>query len=346
MNDPVRELEEYAARWRADQPLPAVDWEQVTAPTGRRRKSWLVLAGTAVTSVLVVAAAVVGISQRHGAAPASPAGSALLNGSTTVVTLTAPRPLSAADRQAISSVLRDRLTLLGVTGSITVDDRHVSVSLPSADKDAAAAIGAQGDLQVRQVLAAADGAPPPNASQPANQVIARATDLEAAQRAFAGARCPGAQAAPPTDRSGAVPRDGYLVVCDQYGATKYLLGPTAVGNTEIAGAAPNRSPTRGQWLISLTLTHGGGTAWQQLSREAADQPQPPHCEPPNGCDAIAVLVNGQLLGAPADIAEHTTTSGTITMGPVHTRELARTLAVDVSKPLPLELQLSSIREGD
>jgi preprotein translocase subunit SecD len=337
MRDPIRELEQYADRWRAEQQQPAVDWRQVTSRPGRSLR-WLPMVAGVTIVALAVAGSIVGLSLRHDGQPAHPAGSAVDTAHMTELVFSSPQPLSPADRDSVLRVMHKRLHMLGVDGSVKGSGQHFLLTVPTADKDLAESLGRRGGLQMRQVLA--EVADPPSRRTFVYFPLGSATDLANAEKLFAERHC-GDQPSPPDDIDQATAANRYLVMCSQNAATKYLFAPAAIDSTDVASATPQAGQADSKWLMDVTFTADGATAWHQITVRAAGQPAPPNCEPPRGCNSIGMLIDGRLISVPS-IMEGIT-APTVQIGPFGSGDEVRGLAAAISEPLPVPLLLSSAR---
>lgn len=337
MNDQIRDLEEYASRWRAEQPPTVVDWSQVTSRT-HRAPHWLPVVASLAVVALAVTGTMIGVSLTRSSRPAEPAGSTLGVDHTTELIMTAVQPLSQADRDSAVRVMRNRLHVLGVEGSVASSGQHFFLSVPTTEKDLAASVSRRGELQLRPVLAEVADAP----SKPAFVYfpLGTAGDLATAEQLFADRHC-GDQPSRPDNIESATEPNSYLVMCSQNAATKYLLAPSAIDSTDVASATPHAGQNGSDWLMDVTFTDDGATAWQQLTAQAARRPRPPDCQPPSGCNGIGMLIDGRLISVPS-IGEGVS-GRTVQISPLGSRDEARGLAAAITTPLPVQIELSSER---
>lgn len=92
-----------------------------------------------------------------------------------------------------------------------------------------------------------------------------------------------------------------IVACDRKGTTKYLLGPAVVLGTDVRTAtATVDQQGLGQWQVILDFNSKGGNEFGDLTKRV--QPLPDvgtsGCQPPTGCNAVAVVLDGVVQSAP------------------------------------------------
>ena len=122
------------------------------------------------------------------------------------------------------------------------------------------------------------------------------------------------------------PDGSVLVPVSGEAGVRYLLGPTVLGGSAVAGAqAAFQNP---QWVVNVTLTGPGASAWDALTRKYFHE-------------FIAVDVDGRALSVPiVQPTQVTFTSfgGRMQIGGVFTRPSADALAADLdSGPLATAL---------
>lgn len=138
-------------------------------------------------------------------------------------------------------------------------------------------------------------------------------------------------------RGEAAPDDQPVVACDQSGEAKYVLGPVEFDGSHIAdaqftfettaqGAQTNRP------AVSLTLDDFGAEAFDQISAAITNQP-PPY-------DQFAMVLDGQVISAPASRSH--ITNGRMEITGSFTIEGAETLASQLKNgSLPISFQVQS-----
>ncbi len=113
--------------------------------------------------------------------------------------------------------------------------------------------------------------------------------------------CSNPKTSNPTNGSD-LPTD-YIISCSTDGLTKYLLAPAAVEGTQVSGASAGVGTTS-QWQVNLSFNGSGASAWQKVTEKAynVNNGQPPStttpCVPPTGCNAVAIVLDGQVVSAP------------------------------------------------
>jgi preprotein translocase subunit SecD len=102
----------------------------------------------------------------------------------------------------------------------------------------------------------------------------------------------------------------YIIACDSADSassgaiSKYLLAPATVEGTDVKNAvAALDTQTGNGWQIQLTFTGGGSSKWQKLTDIAynsqnGQSPQTAACQPPTGCNAVAIVLDGDVESAP------------------------------------------------
>jgi preprotein translocase subunit SecD len=215
-------------------------------------------------------------------------------------------PLSgAALRPAVLdyvlTTLRHRLNAAGI-GHVTIAPRasNIVVSVPSSVLARVKSLVTQiGLLRFRQVLGTADfasGAGKPGAAE--SPTLTRA--LEAS---FAAWNC----RKNPHPTYGNDSAADYLVACDDPTDSptyKYLLAPAAVEGTQVKEASAGLSTQATDWQVNLAFTRSGSGAWFHLTKTAYDSTDSTSsgfgsCSPPNGCNAVAITLDGVVESAPA-----------------------------------------------
>jgi preprotein translocase subunit SecD len=141
--------------------------------------------------------------------------------------------------------------------------------------------------------------PTPSPSSSAGSDVvpdAASTDLKKVQAVFAGYDC--AKNDNPTGGLDA-PED-YIVACDNTKdrAYKYLMAPAGTKGEQISSANAVIDPQTNQWSVDLSFNNSGSKDWLNLTALAAKQPDVPNCQPPTGCNAVAIVLDGVVQSAP------------------------------------------------
>ena len=140
--------------------------------------------------------------------------------------------------------------------------------------------------------AGASATPSPSASATVKKPP-RYTTLEQAQAAFPKFTCSSEK---PDDTS----PDFYLVACDKEETSKFILDKAKVNGTELKGASagiPQQS-LGNEWQVQLQFKGGGTSAWGKLTTDVTKLPDVPQCGPPQGCNAVAVVLDGIVQSYP------------------------------------------------
>jgi preprotein translocase subunit SecD len=142
------------------------------------------------------------------------------------------------------------------------------------------------------------------------------TLTQAFQTSFETWNCANKKTSDPTN--GVDDPQDYIIACDSAdsgGSAKYLLAPAGVEGTDVKSAnAQLDSQTGIGWQVNLSFTGSGSSKWQSLTAKAynADPgkaPAPGSCAPPTGCNAVAIVLDGNVESAP-----YITTAGGIPGG--------------------------------
>jgi preprotein translocase subunit SecD len=105
------------------------------------------------------------------------------------------------------------------------------------------------------------------------------------------------------------PQD-YIIACDTATGEspptlKYLLAPAEVQGTQVSTASAVLSTNGVGWEVSLKFTGSGSSAWLALTKKAynatgsGDSGFSAGCTPPQGCNAVAIVLDGEVQSAPA-----------------------------------------------
>lgn len=138
--------------------------------------------------------------------------------------------------------------------------------------------------------------PTPSASAAPVKGLSSGTDAEL-QAAFATLDC----STPDARRVASLPDlPGHKILsCSEDGATKYLLDKAAVLGKEIKSAEAGTSQDSGEWLVNLDFRGAGRKQFATVTALAAKLPDVGSgCGLPAGCNAVAVVLDGQVVSAP------------------------------------------------
>jgi preprotein translocase subunit SecD len=142
--------------------------------------------------------------------------------------------------------------------------------------------------------------------------------------------------------------DNYLVACDEGSESKYLLAPQTLDGTQIKtvdAGRPDNSIAE-DWQIDITFNARGTTEFAQVTRDLARLPQPPNCQPPVGCNALAIVLDGVVQSAPYIVDPNGIQSGHATISGNFTKQQAEDLAAVLKYgALPGRLVLVSATRG-
>jgi preprotein translocase subunit SecD len=118
--------------------------------------------------------------------------------------------------------------------------------------------------------------------------------LAQAQAAFTAFTCTSAK---PDDSK----PEYYLLACDTEATTKFLLAPAKVNGTDIKGASaglPQQS-IGSEWQVQLQFKSGGTKRWADLTTASKKLPEiTSGCGPPQGCNAVAIVLDGIVQSYP------------------------------------------------
>jgi preprotein translocase subunit SecD len=125
------------------------------------------------------------------------------------------------------------------------------------------------------------------------------------------------------------------------GTIDYRLGLIALDNSSVDRAAAVQDPQSGDWLVQLTFDREGARKFHTLTADAASKPDIGSCGPPDGCNAIAFVVDGTVISAPTVLQPGGISGGQAQITGAMTKEDAQTLAaLATSDPLPTAFHLS------
>jgi len=132
----------------------------------------------------------------------------------------------------------------------------------------------------------------------------------------------------------------YIIACDPDQGLKYILGPAEVQGSQISSASATIDPQSNEWQVLLDFSHKGGDLWLKLTQKAAKQPTiQSGCQPPAGCNAVAIVLDGIVESAPTITDPNGIPGGRAQITGNFTQKRATTLA-NVLKfgALPLKLE--------
>ena len=285
--------------------------------------------------VFLLVGAVWGVIMVQGIKPRL--GLDLKGGSTVTFVPTNPRGGAPTTEQLDTTVdiIRNRVNSKGVAESeVSVEGGNIVVSIPNVPNpdDVIAAVGTTAQLQFRPV-----------------KEIVGASDPRYKQAPFNAVDC----AKPETYANKDIPdKDVVLCARDQAGqlrpeanAPKLLMGPVALGGTDIASARPQLQQagqggvTTGQWETQLNFNGAGGRKFQELTGKAA-------CNPENDPKRqIAITLDAVVINYPpvaSDVQCNQGISGGSAVITGQTQAEAENLAPLISSgALPLKLDPQS-----
>jgi preprotein translocase subunit SecD len=98
----------------------------------------------------------------------------------------------------------------------------------------------------------------------------------------------------------------YIIACDSADSglsNKYLLAPAGVEGTAVKSATAALDQQTGVgWQVNLSFNGKGSSQWQSLTNTAFNSQngaQPDNtCAPPTGCNAVAIVLDGNVESAP------------------------------------------------
>jgi preprotein translocase subunit SecD len=76
------------------------------------------------------------------------------------------------------------------------------------------------------------------------------------------------------------------------------MAPAGTKGEEISGADAVVDPQTNQWSVDLNFNGAGSKDWLNLTANAAKQQDIPNCQPPAGCNAVAIVLDGVVQSAP------------------------------------------------
>jgi preprotein translocase subunit SecD len=131
----------------------------------------------------------------------------------------------------------------------------------------------------------------------------------------------------------------YIVACDPERGLKELLAPAAVEGSSIGSADATVLTTTNEWIVQLSFKGKGINQWASVTATAAKQPDLPSCSPPSGCNAVAIVLDGEVVSAPRISDPNGIPGGQAQISGSFTQKTANNLA-NVLKygALPLKLE--------
>ncbi|WP_460521328.1 protein translocase subunit SecD [Flindersiella endophytica] len=129
--------------------------------------------------------------------------------------------------------------------------------------------------------------------------------------------------------------DKPVMVCDESGGTKYLLGPAIVLGNQIGGATPGMDQYQTQWIVNLELKGQGTKNFAKASAQLVNL----HDKTP--IDQFAIVLDGKVVSAP--VMQAVISDGRSSIEGQFTQQSATDLA-NVLKygALPLSFETSSV----
>jgi preprotein translocase subunit SecD len=215
--------------------------------------------------------------------------------------LTPSGAVSSAGLHRAAVVIEDRLRGLGVQHPhVVVVGRTLQLVTPAADGSAVQAVaGSRGVLRFRQALAI-DRPLETHGSPLAARGPSESPTLTAGLlRAYNNWTCK----TNPNPTNGDDVTSDYIIGCDATDL-KYLLAPAAIEGSGISTASAGLVNNSGQqWTVNLGFNATASRQWLNLTRTAyrvnEGQPSDPgSCQPPKGCNAIAIVLDGVVQSAP------------------------------------------------
>jgi preprotein translocase subunit SecD len=188
--------------------------------------------------------------------------------------------------------------------------------------------------------------PVPSATSSTGNVDLRALpgsqgkDVASVQAAFAALDC----TRTPNPTQGLDEPANYIIGCDPDQGLKYILAPAEVEGSQISSAAATVDPQSNEWKVLLDFSHKGGDQWLKLTQKAAKQPDvQTGCQPPAGCNAVAIVLDGVVQSAPRITDPNGIAGGRAEITGNFTQKRANNLA-NVLKfgALPLKLEKADV----
>jgi preprotein translocase subunit SecD len=281
-------------------PDPWGDYRRrTTSPPRRRRLS----VGFSVAGIVAATAAIVVVAVLLDVNHTSTNSNLVSVGP--VITLTPHSELSHAQLNRSALIIQDRLRGTGIHDArVTVDGSALVATVPKGARSAVvAASKARGVLRFRQVLSLEAGVPSPGSSA---ELVAISGPAESPTltHAFLTLYAEWDCSKHPNPTQGADIATDYIIACDAAQGTKDLLAPTAVEGTQVSGANSGLDNQTGtQWVVNLSFNGSGSKQWFNVTKTSYEvtngqQSNPGSCQPPKGCNAVAIVLDGVIQSAP------------------------------------------------
>jgi preprotein translocase subunit SecD len=233
--------------------------------------------------------------------------------------------LSDAQIDEAVAILRQRLADRDITDdTISVQGHQVTVSIAPSELSTVEDLTQTALLRFRQVLAVGNYTPAPVTTTAPNTAFStgrapsasltetgvdprpnsESTRLTTAfEAAFASWDC---SKHPNPTNGNDIPTD-YIIACDtrDVASAKYLLAPAALEGTDVKTASAGLSTQGATWQVNVEFTGGGSGKWLSLTKAAynatgsSDSGFADGCSPPKGCNAVAIVLDGDVISAPA-----------------------------------------------
>src|SRR5205085_4861705 len=93
---------------------------------------------------------------------------------------------------------------------------------------------------------------------------------------------------------------GYFLACDATERSRYLLAPASLQGSDIARASASfpQNSIGTEWQIDLAFASDAVGIWARQTAEVTRLPDVPGCGPPQGCNALALVLDGVVESAP------------------------------------------------
>lgn len=218
------------------------------------------------------------------------------------ITLTATNPTVSQESLDLAvSIIQQRVDGMGVgeASVTTMGDRNIIVSAPNVSReDLVELVGATAQLEFRQVFNATPVQPGEEDSKddskisplprpegdkgkvlPVDQVLAYQPSNDD-NEGFQEYQCTD----DPTDVL-----DQSQVVCDDIGATKYLLGPVAVQGKNVTNARAEVPQNDVGWVVSLEFDNEGTSRFGKITQALVSKPEP--------TNMFAIVLDGKVRSA-------------------------------------------------
>jgi preprotein translocase subunit SecD len=129
---------------------------------------------------------------------------------------------------------------------------------------------------------------------------------------------------------------GSALACSKDGTLEYTLGGPALDNRDIASASAMEDSASNSWVVEIQFYRAGAQKFHNLTAQAAAKPDQGRCDPPTGCNAIAIVLDGIVLSAPTVIQPGGIPGGATQITGNLTRTEAQVLAaLAATGPLPV-----------